>query len=133
MAAAARLSGSTAVGIDPYSAGAAEQKDNCEKFVPVVGLDWHERIDWEGLFTRVSEAIGLALPYSSPGRPTRGSYRWALPDCRARCKRSPHRSAATARPTSPSRRAASRPMPADDVDGTLAADGSRVPEMLSRR
>jgi predicted O-methyltransferase YrrM len=58
MAAAARMSGGTAVGIDPYSAGAAEQKDNCEKFVPVVGLDWHERIDWDGLFTRVSEAIG---------------------------------------------------------------------------
>ena len=58
MSAAARRVGGRVIGIDPYTAGSAAQKENLEKFVPVVGADWHARVDWEALHARVVGALG---------------------------------------------------------------------------
>ena len=57
MAAAARRVGGRAIGIDPYTSDAAEQKENLEKFVPVVGANWHTGVDWEGLHGRVLQGL----------------------------------------------------------------------------
>ncbi len=63
MAAAARLTGGVVTGVDPYTAGAAEQRENLDRFVPIVGADWHTRIEWDALYDRVLAGVqrhGLA-------------------------------------------------------------------------
>lgn len=57
LASAMRATGGHVFGIDPYSPAAAEQRENLERFVPLVGSDWHARIDWEGLYERVGRLI----------------------------------------------------------------------------
>ena len=57
LAAAMRLTGGHVLGIDPYSSSAAGQHDNLERFVPIVGADWHNRIDWDRLYRRVTAHI----------------------------------------------------------------------------
>jgi predicted O-methyltransferase YrrM len=57
MAAAARITSGVVLGIDPYDSAAAEQKDHLDRLAPLIGTDWHERIDWEGLHARVCETI----------------------------------------------------------------------------
>lgn len=62
-AVAMQRTGGIAIGIDPWSADEAEQKENLDRIVPSVGEGWAAKLDWDGLFREVSERIehyGLA-------------------------------------------------------------------------
>jgi predicted O-methyltransferase YrrM len=62
-AVAMQKTGGLALGIDPWSAGEAEQKDNLERIVPELGENWAATFDWDGLYREVAqrlEGYGLA-------------------------------------------------------------------------
>lgn len=63
-AVAMKHTGGLAIGIDPWSATEAEQRENLDRFVPQVGEDYARRLDWEALYREVGERIqryGLAV------------------------------------------------------------------------
>lgn len=62
-AAAMQRTGGVAIGVDPWSASEAEQKDNLDRILPQLGPGWAERMDWDGVYHDVAERIeryGLA-------------------------------------------------------------------------
>jgi predicted O-methyltransferase YrrM len=60
MAAAMQTTGGIVIGIDPYSSDHAFEHDNAERVAAVLGHDWHQRIDWDRLWTRVNGVIAHA-------------------------------------------------------------------------
>jgi predicted O-methyltransferase YrrM len=60
MAAAMATTGGIATGIDPYSSDCAVEHDNAERVTAVLGNEWHHRVDWDGLWARVNQAVADA-------------------------------------------------------------------------
>jgi predicted O-methyltransferase YrrM len=54
---AMRQTGGQVTGIDPWSEAEAEQKDNLDRILPLLGEGWAKRVDWDGVYREVEERI----------------------------------------------------------------------------